>query len=234
MGASVQNRLTKTIHDRLVAVGKGTDSNPVVAGTINTLLGLAQSATTVMIPNALGVQLQRISTGAGRFRHKAMTHPWLFQLEGIKIGSKQLYGILVTNSNYYDPGLQQYFETMKLALPLEINLDNNARLFRAIGIYKSENVNTYWRTDDNIFAFGIKEATPDPLRKLALACTAFVNCNNILLQRQEVEEAVNRKRTTKGKQIIRPYYCPIMSDMTALQPLGMLKRDGEIQLWQVD
>lgn len=44
-------------------------------------------------------------------------------------------------------------------------------------------------------------------RRLAAACIAYINCENIYLEKQgEVSEAVNRKREAKGKSRLEPYY----------------------------
>lgn len=44
-------------------------------------------------------------------------------------------------------------------------------------------------------------------RLLAAACVAYINCENIYLQKEgEVSEAINAKRQRKGKSKLEPYY----------------------------
>jgi hypothetical protein len=44
------------------------------------------------------------------------------------------------------------------------------------------------------------------LCNLAIACIAYINCENITLERQTVPEKVNRKLARKGKQVLEEYY----------------------------
>lgn len=44
------------------------------------------------------------------------------------------------------------------------------------------------------------------LRNFAIACVAYINCENIRLQHQSVLDKVNRKRRRQGKRELEPYY----------------------------
>lgn len=44
------------------------------------------------------------------------------------------------------------------------------------------------------------------IRNLAIACIAYINCENITLDRQAVAEKINRKRAREGKRVLEDYY----------------------------
>jgi len=44
------------------------------------------------------------------------------------------------------------------------------------------------------------------IRNLAIACIAYVNCENVTLEKQAVAEKVNRKRAREGKRVLEDYY----------------------------
>ena len=44
------------------------------------------------------------------------------------------------------------------------------------------------------------------IRNLAIACIAYINCENITLDRQAAPEKVNRKRRKQGKKELEPFY----------------------------
>ena len=47
----------------------------------------------------------------------------------------------------------------------------------------------------------------EKLRRLAAACIAYINCENVYLHKEgEVDEKINRKREKKGKSRLEPYY----------------------------
>jgi hypothetical protein len=44
------------------------------------------------------------------------------------------------------------------------------------------------------------------IRNLAIACIAYINCENITLEMQAVAEKINRKRAREGKRVLEDYY----------------------------
>lgn len=44
------------------------------------------------------------------------------------------------------------------------------------------------------------------LRNLVVACVGYINCENIVLEKNSVDEKVNRKRTKSGKKVLESYY----------------------------
>jgi hypothetical protein len=44
------------------------------------------------------------------------------------------------------------------------------------------------------------------IRNLAIACIAYINCENITLEVQAVAEKINRKRAREGKRVLEDYY----------------------------
>lgn len=52
----------------------------------------------------------------------------------------------------------------------------------------------------------IKIRNKEVIRLLACAMVAYINCENITLERQAVDEKINRKRAAKGKRELTPYY----------------------------
>ncbi len=46
----------------------------------------------------------------------------------------------------------------------------------------------------------------EQIRNLAIACIAYINCENIRLERQTVAEKINRKRAREGKRVLEAYY----------------------------
>lgn len=59
---------------------------------------------------------------------------------------------------------------------------------------------------DNLTPAEVKLHNKEIIRLLACAMVAYINCENITLERQEVDEKVNRKRAAKGKREMTPYY----------------------------
>lgn len=59
---------------------------------------------------------------------------------------------------------------------------------------------------DNLTPAEIKIHNKEIIRLLACAMIAYINCENITLERQAVDEKVNRKRTSRGKRTLEPYY----------------------------
>lgn len=46
----------------------------------------------------------------------------------------------------------------------------------------------------------------ESIRNLAIACIAYINCENIMLEKQAVAEKINRKRAREGKRVLEDYY----------------------------
>jgi hypothetical protein len=46
----------------------------------------------------------------------------------------------------------------------------------------------------------------EAIRNLAIACIAYINCENIALEKQAVAEKINRKRAREGKRVLEDYY----------------------------
>lgn len=64
------------------------------------------------------------------------------------------------------------------------------------------------------------------LQLWAIALVAYLNCENITLVRQVVDDKVNRKRARTGKQLLEPYYfCQIRDDRPAT---GVKLRESDI------
>lgn len=59
---------------------------------------------------------------------------------------------------------------------------------------------------DHLTPADIKIRNKEIIRLLACALVAYINCENITLERQAVEEKKNRKRAAKGKRVLEPYY----------------------------
>ncbi len=59
---------------------------------------------------------------------------------------------------------------------------------------------------DNLPPFAVKLHNKEIIRLLACAMVAYINCENITLERQAVDEKINRKRAAKGKRELTPYY----------------------------
>lgn len=53
----------------------------------------------------------------------------------------------------------------------------------------------------------INEMTLKDVRRLAVACIGYINCENVYLHKEgEVSDAINTKRERKGKSRLEPYY----------------------------
>lgn len=59
---------------------------------------------------------------------------------------------------------------------------------------------------ENLTPTEVKIRNKEIIRLLACAMVAYINCENITLERQAVDERINRKRTAKGKRPLEPYY----------------------------
>lgn len=59
---------------------------------------------------------------------------------------------------------------------------------------------------DNLTPAEVKLHNKEIIRLLACAMVAYINCENITLERQAVDEKINRKRAAKGKRELTPYY----------------------------
>lgn len=59
---------------------------------------------------------------------------------------------------------------------------------------------------DNLTPAEVKIRNKEIIRLLAVAMVAYINCDNITLERQAVDERINRKRQAKGKRPLLPYY----------------------------
>jgi hypothetical protein len=59
---------------------------------------------------------------------------------------------------------------------------------------------------DDLTPAEVKIRNKEIIRLLAVAMVAYINCDNIELERQAVDEKINRKRAAKGKRPLEPYY----------------------------
>jgi len=59
---------------------------------------------------------------------------------------------------------------------------------------------------DRLTPAEVKIRNKEIIRLLAVAMVAYINCENIFLERQAVDEKINRKRASKGKRPLDPYY----------------------------
>lgn len=60
---------------------------------------------------------------------------------------------------------------------------------------------------DNLTPAEIKIRNKEIIRLLACAMVAYINCENVTIERQvQASEAVNRKRLAKGKKPLEPFY----------------------------
>lgn len=59
---------------------------------------------------------------------------------------------------------------------------------------------------DNLTPAEVKIRNKEIIRLLAVAMVAYINCDNVVLEHQAVDERINRKRAAKGKRPLAPYY----------------------------
>jgi len=64
---------------------------------------------------------------------------------------------------------------------------------------------TFWMASDDP-SMAIRSIVQASIRKLAISCVGFINCDNVHLHLEAQDERVNRKRAAKGKRVLEPYY----------------------------
>jgi len=95
--------------------------------------------------------------------------------------------------------------------------DADGRLVNnAIAYYRSGSINrVLWYNGERVDGGNITPgehvggdhlADKNTIRGMAAVIVSFINCDNILLERQDPPERVNRKRRRRGKKEIEPYY----------------------------
>lgn len=84
---------------------------------------------------------------------------------------------------------------------------------QAVAFFVSTAVNrVYWRGTELVFLPGVRghvdvgENNKRTLRNLAVACVAYMNCVNLMLEKHEPPEKVQKRRAKDGKPPIQPYY----------------------------
>lgn len=103
------------------------------------------------------------------------------------------------------------------ALVLAQWMDGNGQMINnAIAYYASGSVNrVLWWNDEwrdggritpglSVDRLGLEDK--NTIRNMARAIMQYINCDNIVLERQEPPEKVNRKRRRRGKRELEPYY----------------------------
>lgn len=85
---------------------------------------------------------------------------------------------------------------------------------RVLAVHEeNDDVDIIWNSSDpsnmvsfnSYFGDGFPEIA-EQYRALAIACIAYINCENVYLHREATPERVNAKRERKGKSRLEPYY----------------------------
>lgn len=103
-----------------------------------------------------------------------------------------------------------------LCLLLHQHTDNGETVNQAVAYFHSTAVNRVMWAGDSLRYYpdadpsDLSRANKERLRALAVACIAYINCINLMLERHEPDERVNRKRAAKGKRVLQPYYTVVV------------------------
>ena len=124
----------------------------------------------------------------------------------VKLQEGELLGIMVS----YDVIEREEFEKFaeRNDLPMDFELEEipvNEEHHAATGIFKDHYSNATWKVSDRQATFS-KEQN-DQIKNLAIACIAYINCENVSLVRQAgAPPNVNRKRIKNGKRPLEDFY----------------------------
>lgn len=103
-----------------------------------------------------------------------------------------------------------------LALLLHQHENNGETVNQAVAYFHSTAINRVMWTGNTLRYYpdahpsDLARANKEHLKALAVACIAYINCINLMLERHEPDERVNRKRAAKGKRVLPPYYTVVV------------------------
>lgn len=123
----------------------------------------------------------------------------------VEVAGRQLLGIALSQDTFNRDEFNQFVteRNMEIIDPPAV-LPDNTELHLAIGIYTDSTSRTTWQVANRQSLFDTSEDAT--IKNLAIACVGYINCENITLERQAVDPAINRKRDAKGKRRIEDYY----------------------------
>jgi hypothetical protein len=139
--------------------------------------------------------------------------------EGNKTISALLLSQVTVDKAQYDENTKaiqqadELFATESIYAPVDWSKSDTVTFNQARTIFQDLEVDMAMWTSQSESILTLDDCDPDMMtwkekcRRLASACIQYINCENIYLEKQgEVPEAVNRKRESKGKSRLEPYY----------------------------
>lgn len=85
-------------------------------------------------------------------------------------------------------------------------LPDGVVLHNCIAIFTDGYERILWQVANRQMVFDGATDMAARCKNLAIACIAYINCENITLEAQPVDASANRKRERKGKKPLEPYY----------------------------
>lgn len=85
-------------------------------------------------------------------------------------------------------------------------LPDGVVLHNCIAIFSDGYERILWQVANRQMVFDGATDMAARCKNLAIACIAYINCENITLERSEIDATANRKRERKGKRPLEPFY----------------------------
>lgn len=131
----------------------------------------------------------------------------------IKMHDRELLGIGVSFDIFDKDDFETYFKKNRITIEYPVyglpadDLPEHAELHRAFGIFRNGKcTRAEWDVRDRS-TFFVNEKTEDAtIKNLAIACVAYINCENVTLSKVVADPTINAKRKSKGKRQIEDYY----------------------------
>ncbi len=125
-------------------------------------------------------------------------------IDPVPIDSQQLLGIALCQDVIERNKFEKFISETGIEVTGKTELPESSEVHQAIGVYMDGFTKVIWQVNNRKIMFD-KDADAK-LKNLAIACIGYINCENVTLERQEVDEKINRKRLAKGKKSLDPFY----------------------------
>lgn len=131
-------------------------------------------------------------------------------LAPVPVGGRALLGLALAE-DAHDRAAFNEFAARHTVIGEPVDLPDGTVLHNCVAVFTDGYERILWQVANRQTIFDGETTMHARCKNLAIACIAYINCENVMLERSEADAAVNRKRERKGKKPLEPYHlCRIL------------------------
>lgn len=187
--------------------GGVTAANKDMAVTLYALGATLMAAQTVLFPAEQAVVFAGVAREYGERLDYALPFSCLLIefMTPVPVAGRALLGLALAEEAHDQAAFAEFARRHEVVGEMAA-LPEGTVLHNCVAIFADGYERVLWQVANRQILFDEQTDMAALCKNLAIACVAYINCENITLEKQTVDEVANRKRAKKGKKQLEPFY----------------------------